>query len=153
MTASGLLFEAAAYVHRGISEDVERVTGLPGTWMEVLLRLSRTPGGAVRINELAAQVSFAPSSFSRLADRMEEQGLVHRAPDPTHRRATLLHLTADGQKRLSEAVAVHEPSLHTRFAGLLTDDELNALESITRKLRDANDPNRVNQIQPHLHGR
>jgi MarR family transcriptional regulator, 2-MHQ and catechol-resistance regulon repressor len=138
VTATGLLFEAAAYAHRAISDDVERATGLPGTWFEVLLRLHRTPGGALRISDIAAQVSFPPSSFSRLADRMEADGLVERAPDPAHRRATLLCVTPAGEKRLAEAELVHQPSLRTRFADLLTDTELDTLEIIARKLRDAN---------------
>jgi DNA-binding MarR family transcriptional regulator len=140
VTATGLLFEAAAYTHRGLSEDVERATGLPGTWLEVLLRLNRTPGGATRISDMAAQVSFPPSSFSRLADRMEADGVVERCPDPANRRATLLEITEAGRKRLAEAELVHDPSLRTRFADLLTDAELDMLEIVTRKLRDANRP-------------
>lgn len=76
VTASGLLFEAASYTHRRISNDVEFATGLPGPWLEVLLRLHRTPAGTCWISDMAAQVSFPPSSFSRLADRMEGQGLL-----------------------------------------------------------------------------
>lgn len=140
VTASGLLFEAAGYTQRSIADDVEYATGLPGPWLEVLLRLERTPGGAARISDVAAQVAFPPSSFSRLADKMEESGLVKRAPDPTHRRATLLHITPAGETVLAEARNVHEPSLQARFGNLLTDDELDALETISRKLRDANHP-------------
>ena len=53
----GLLIEAASYLQRGLHDDVERATGLSGAWLEVLLRLHRTPGGALRINEIAEQVS------------------------------------------------------------------------------------------------
>jgi DNA-binding MarR family transcriptional regulator len=140
VTDSGLLFEAAAYTHRGISDDVERATGLPGAWLEVLLRLNRTPGGAVRVSDMASQVSFAPSSFSRLADRMEERGLLKRTADPANRRATLLRITDAGHEVLAEAEKVHDQSLQRRFAGLLTTGELDLLEIIARKLRDANMP-------------
>jgi DNA-binding MarR family transcriptional regulator len=137
-TAAGLLIEAANYLQRGMHADVEHATGLPGAWLEVLLRLHRTPGGAMRINEMASQVTLPASSFSRLADRMEEQGLVHRRPDPAHRRATLLGMTPSGQRRFAEAWRVLEPSQQARFGRLLTDQELDALETITRKIRDAN---------------
>jgi DNA-binding MarR family transcriptional regulator len=142
VTASGLLFEAAMYTQRRVFDDVERVTGLPGIWLEILLRLQRTPGGAVRISEVAEQVSFAPSSLSRLADKMEEDGLVERIPDPSHRRATLLRLTADGEQRLDDAEQVRQAALQTRFADLLSDGELDMLEVIARKLRAANRPDR-----------
>jgi DNA-binding MarR family transcriptional regulator len=138
VTAVGLLVEAANYLQRAIAEDVERETGLPGPWFETLVRLHRTPGDATRMNEVANQVSFPPSSFSRLIDRMEAEHLVERGPDPTNRRATLIRATAKGEDRLVAALAVHENSAGSRFAGCLSGKEMDALESITRKLRDAN---------------
>src|SRR5258708_30420857 len=137
-TTCGLLIEAGSYLQRGMHDDVERATGLSGPWLEVLLRLHRTPGGALRINEIAAQVTLPPSSFSRLADRLEEEGLVARHPDPRHRRATLLHVTSAGEQRFAEAWKVLEPSQQARLVKLLSGDELDMLEKITRKIRHAN---------------
>ena len=136
----GLLIEAGSYLQRGLHDDVERATGLSGAWLEVLLRLHRTHGGALRINEIAEQVTLPASSFSRLADRMEDEGLVERHPDPLHRRATLLHLTSAGEQRFAEAWKALEPSQQARIGTLLTGDELDFLETITRKIRDANQP-------------
>src|SRR6266851_1015589 len=156
-TSCGLLIEAASYLQRGMHDDVERATGLSGAWLEVLLRLHRTPGGAMRINEIAAQVTLPASSFSRLADRMEEEELVERHPDPRHRRATLLHVTLAGEQRFAEAWKVLEPSQQARLGKLLSGDELVILEKITRKLRDANRPPPVpigrQPIQPREHSR
>jgi DNA-binding MarR family transcriptional regulator len=141
-TAAGLVIEAANYLQRGIHADVERATGIPGPWLEVLLRLHRTPGGALRINEIASQVTLPASSFSRLADQMEAEGLVARSPDPAHRRATLLRMTTSGEERFAEIWKVFEPSMRARFGSVLSDQELDALEVITRKLREANQAGR-----------
>jgi DNA-binding MarR family transcriptional regulator len=135
-----LFDEAANYLQRGIAADVERETGLPGTWFEILVRLHRTPGHATRMNEMAAQVSFPPSSFSRLIDRMEAEHLVERGSDPTNRRATLIQATTSGEDRLLEALAVHQRSAGDRLADHLSAREIDALEAITRKIRDANAP-------------
>ena len=140
VTAAGLLIEAANYLQRGIHADVERATRLPGPWLEVLLRLHRSPGRGMRINEIASQVTLPASSFSRLADRMEEAGLVARSPDPVHRRATLLRMTPAGEQRFADILKVFEPSMRARFGRLLSDQELDALEATTRRLRDANRP-------------
>ena len=102
--------------------------------------MHRTPGGALHINEIASQVTLPASSFSRLADRMEAEGLVARSADPAHRRATLLSMTAYGEQRFAEIWKVLEPSQMARFGSLLTDQELDTPEVITRKLRDANLP-------------
>jgi DNA-binding MarR family transcriptional regulator len=150
VTAVGLLLEAANYVQRSISDDLERETGLPGTWFETLVRLHRT-GQATRMNEMAAQVAFPPSSFSRLVDRMEAECLVERVPDPTNRRATLLRATAAGEARLAEALAVHERSAMVHFVDCLSDEEIDVLESITRRLRDGNaagHPSPIGKVAP-----
>jgi DNA-binding MarR family transcriptional regulator len=138
VTTVGLLVEAANYLQRGIADDLERETGLPGPWFETLVRLHRTPGHATRMNEMASQVSFPPSSFSRLIDRMEAECLVERLSDPTNRRATLIHATSAGEDRLVEALAVHEQSAQARLADCLSQKEMDVLEMITRKIRDAN---------------
>ena len=69
---------------------------------------------------------------------MEEEGLVERHPDPRHRRATLLHVTSAGEERFAEAWKVLEPSQQARLGKLFSGDELDILEKITRKIRDAN---------------
>jgi DNA-binding MarR family transcriptional regulator len=149
-TAAGLVIEAAHYLQRGIHSDVERATGISGPWLEVLLRLHRTPGGALRINEIASQVTLPASSFSRLADQMEAEGLVARSPDPAHRRATLLRMTPYGEERFAEIWKIFEPSLRARFGRVLSDQELDALEVISRKLRDANQPGRETDTPPQI---
>jgi MarR family 2-MHQ and catechol resistance regulon transcriptional repressor len=137
-TTLGLLFEASATIQRGVEADIEGATGLPGPWFETLLRLERSDAQGVRVSDMANQVSFAPSSFSRLLDRIEAEGLVARVADPTNRRATLIQLTPEGHERVVAAMEVHEPSAQQRVVEVLTDDEIDALETITRKLRDAN---------------
>ena len=73
---------------------------------------------------------------------MEAEGLVARSPDPVHRRATLLRLTPYGEERFAEISKVLEPSQTARFGSLLNDQELDQLEVITRKVREANQPGR-----------
>lgn len=138
VTSAGLLFEAAYYTERALADEVEVATGLTRPSVEVLLRLGRTPGGATRMSDLAAQVLMPPSSFSRLADKLEDAGLVRRAPDPAHRRATLLHLTTLGENRLNAVQAVQGPALVARFSDLFTEEEIDSLESMMRRLRAAN---------------
>jgi excisionase family DNA binding protein len=79
---------------------------------------------------------------------MEEEGLVERRPDPAHRRATLLRVTPAGEHRFAEAWKVLEPSQQARLGALLDDDELNILEKITRKVRDANRARPGKELKP-----
>ena len=138
VTALGLLFEASSYVRRNVSADLERDAGLDGTWFEVLTRLERTAGHAMRMNAMAAQVSFPPSSFSRLIDKMEAAGIIERCVDPSSRRATLIRPTPKARELLARANEAHARSAEAHFAGLLSAKEVRELMAITRKLRDAN---------------
>ena len=61
----------------------------------ILGRLRRQEG----LNQvsLAEQLDMQPISVARLIDRLEDQKLVERRPDPRDRRAHLLHLTPEGR--------------------------------------------------------
>jgi DNA-binding MarR family transcriptional regulator len=66
----------------------------------VLSGLART--GSHTAAQLAADVGLDRSVVSRHADRLEAAGLLRRQPDPADRRATLLVLTGDGQRAVTE---------------------------------------------------
>jgi DNA-binding MarR family transcriptional regulator len=61
--------------------------------MHVLLVVERHRD--INLSRLAAQLGALVSSASRLCDRLEAAGLLHRAPGPTGRAVTL-RLTQDG---------------------------------------------------------
>ena len=138
----GLLFEASRYLELRVTADIEHETGLPAKWFEALIRLRRSPRGTARMTEIAARVFLPPSSFSRLVDQMESAGLVSREPDPSHRRATLVRVEAAGERALDDALGACATSGRRHMVDLLTDEELDQLERITRRLRDANQPGR-----------
>jgi DNA-binding MarR family transcriptional regulator len=61
--------------------------------------------GPSLVTELGEDLDLAPSSASRLSDRLAEAGLITRSIPPHNRRATLLELTAAGRSVLDEVVA------------------------------------------------
>lgn len=84
----------------------------------------------ITMTELAERMSCERSNASYVIDRMEEQGLVQRAPHPTDRRAKILSLTKDGQgcrKNVLDALAQEAP------IDALSDDEQATLTALLRK--------------------
>ena len=73
-------------------------------WM-VLARLARRPGCSQ--TELADMMEMERATAGRLVDRLEENGLVRREPDPTDRRIRRVFPTdlATGQQAQMRAVA------------------------------------------------
>ncbi|MCD9144253.1 MarR family winged helix-turn-helix transcriptional regulator [Streptomyces albireticuli] len=132
VTLYGLFVEAFSRLKPLVHEDL----GVPDTWFEVLLRLGRTPGHALRMSDLAAAVAFSSGGFTRLADRMEEAGLIRREPDPDDRRAALAALTPEGEKALDRALSRHLAHLRTHMSDRLTEEDRRAFERVLRVLRD-----------------
>ncbi|PKH41492.1 MarR family transcriptional regulator [Nocardioides alpinus] len=59
--------------------------------------LAARPDG-LRPSLLADELRIAPRSATEVADALEARGWVHRAADPTDRRATVLTLTPEGRE-------------------------------------------------------
>jgi DNA-binding MarR family transcriptional regulator len=87
---------AHALVTRRISRELTDA-GLPDLgWYDLLWALRRSPGGRLRVNQLASEVVLSPTAMSRFVDRAVAAGVVAREPDPDDRRAQQVVLTDEG---------------------------------------------------------
>lgn len=136
ITTFGRLVEAHAAVSRQTGRSLEQQCGIPQTWFEVLLRISRSNGTRISMGALAKQVALTTGGITRLLDRMIDAGLVQRVPCPTDRRVQFAALTKEGRAKLDEAAAVHAGDLRTAFADF-TKRDLDALDGLLNKLRPA----------------
>jgi DNA-binding MarR family transcriptional regulator len=102
---------------------------------DVLLRLGRSTGRALRMTELAERVMLSPSGITRLIDRLIDKGLVSRGRDDEDGRVTLATLTDEGARRLRLAAKTHLKGIREHFTGRLSERQLHqvasALEVIT----------------------
>ncbi len=135
VTLWGLFFEAYQGIQRRLDRELRAEVSLPDGWLEVLLRIGRTPGQAVPMTQLAEMVLFSSGGFTKLADRMERAGLIHRAPCPTDRRSLLATLTPEGERVLDRALAVHVPGIQRHVVDRLDAAQREQLEQILRILR------------------
>src|SRR5215212_8242749 len=139
ITLWGLFLEVHAGIGRRLHNELRATLDLPDAWFEVLLRIGRTAGQAVRMTDLANMVLFTSGGFTKLADRMEQAGLIRREPCPDDRRATYAVLTPEGRRVLDQALAVHLPGLQRYLYDPLDARQRRELESILRTLRAALD--------------
>jgi len=102
---------------------------------DVLLRLARVPGAALRMTNLADRVMLSPSGVTRLVDRLMVRGFVRREVDQDDARATLATLTDEGKRRVRLAARTHLRGIRQHFTGRLSERQLRqvaeALEVIT----------------------
>ncbi|MGH9078666.1 MAG: MarR family winged helix-turn-helix transcriptional regulator [Acidimicrobiales bacterium] len=136
LTTVGLLFESATALRRVFERRLEVERALSNQSFDVLIRLARTPGGELRMSELAARTSLTPSGLTRSVDRLQHQGLVDRRICPEDRRGAFAVLTPAGQELMDRAIPDHIAHVNEVLGGLFTPEEEENLASLLRRLRD-----------------
>jgi MarR family 2-MHQ and catechol resistance regulon transcriptional repressor len=135
LTVAGLLAETwSGFAGRITAQLAEH--GLDGAEFEVLLRLGRTPGGLLRMGDLAAQTSLTSSGITRLVDRLVAAGSVQRQACTTDRRTTYAVITGKGRARLEAALPGHLDLIERWLVGPIPSGELAAFVATLRTLRD-----------------
>jgi DNA-binding MarR family transcriptional regulator len=115
-------------------EPVYRDHGLEPGWHDVLATLRRTgPPYQLRPSEFAGQLMLTSSGTTKRLDRLEQAGLITRAPDPDDRRGTLITLTAAGHALIDAVTEAHLDN-ERGLLSALTADEQNRLADLLRKL-------------------
>src|SRR4051812_49677149 len=93
-----------------LGAEMERDTGIPMRWYDVLIHLEETPDG-LRMKDLAERILYSKSGFTNVVDGMEKEGLVKRVRPETDRRSILVVLTDKGRKKMDEARRSHRKGL------------------------------------------
>lgn len=128
------LREVHALVNDALENALAEECGLTINEFETLLHLQTAAPGRVRLGDLGAAVPLSQPALSRLADRLERQGLVRRGTAEDDRRSVLLELTDTGLERLNRAVPVHARCIQSSLTGRLTDAEQETLVTLLGRL-------------------
>jgi DNA-binding MarR family transcriptional regulator len=125
--AQSLLFEQ-------IEEDLQRDSGLPLAYYQILVVLSEHPNHAMRMGDLAQALFYSRSRLSHALTRLEENGWIRRDPSPDDRRGSSAVLTEKGMKALAAAAPEHVESVRTHLFDQLTPTELEQLRAVSETL-------------------
>jgi DNA-binding MarR family transcriptional regulator len=97
------------------------------------LRQLRLAGDSLPLGQLADRLACVKSNVTQLVDRLEGDGLVSRAGDPTDRRSRLAVLTDAGRAAFARGSAIQQNAEHELFE-TLTHDESAQLHALLAKL-------------------
>jgi MarR family 2-MHQ and catechol resistance regulon transcriptional repressor len=150
LTAIGLFFETAAGLEHALTRSLDSY-GLPRVWLEILVRVGRSPNQQLRMADLAAQVALSPSGLTRAVDKIEAEGLVTRVSCPSDRRGAFVQLTELGREKMESIIPDHLAHVEESFTGLLSPAELARFTATLRKLRDHLNPGAA-QLTPECPG-
>src|SRR5438034_575812 len=87
------MLRAHAALTKALDADLDAAHRLPLSSYEVLLYLNDADDGRMRMRDLAASVILSRSGLTRLADRLEREGLIRRESCPSDALGALLDLT------------------------------------------------------------
>src|SRR5581483_531913 len=90
--------------------------GISRAQWSVLFRLDRSEG--LKQSELAEILDLQPISLTRLLDRLAENGLIERKPDPNDRRANRLYLTPAARPLLDQLMQLGADMMETVLKGI-----------------------------------
>ncbi len=124
------LKRAHASLAKRVDAELERTHGLPLSSYEVLHHLVESPGGRMRMCDLAEQAQLSRSGLTRLADRLEKEELLERCSCEHDARGAYACLTELGRERLSAARGTHLAVVREQFLSRFTEDELDALAEL-----------------------
>jgi DNA-binding MarR family transcriptional regulator len=105
---------------------------------EVLMLLHFSSRGSLPMSVVGARLQVHQTSVTNAVDRLEVAGLVERRTHPTDRRATLVHLTADGRRLAEKATAALNQQVFCD-PGLSARDTAGLIATLTRLRRSAGD--------------
>ncbi|WP_227978855.1 MarR family winged helix-turn-helix transcriptional regulator [Nocardia spumae] len=108
----------------------------------ILVMLSESPGGSLRMSDLADGVLSSRSRLTHQIRRMEEQGMVRRTSCEEDGRGVRAHLTEEGMRRLVAAAPGHVAAVRRAFLDLISPDELDAIGDAFERVDNANDRRR-----------
>jgi DNA-binding MarR family transcriptional regulator len=134
LTAWRTFLRAHSTIVRALEAELLAEHDLPLASYDVLVQLSESPDWRLRMTELADRVLLSRSGLTRLADRLEREGLIARQPCPNDARGTLAVLTDAGLERLRQAWPTHLRGVEQHVVGRLTPDEVVQLGTLLGKL-------------------
>jgi DNA-binding MarR family transcriptional regulator len=126
-----------ARVRGHIDVELDRVFdahGLGSANFAVLVTLARVDDGeGVTQRRLMSELGLTSGTISVRMDRLVEEGLVDRQPDPQSRRNTRISLTRRGRELFERVVPAHLAN-ERRLLSALDDDEQDVLAALLGKL-------------------
>lgn len=119
------------------AEDALATAELPPlAWYDVLWEIRRAPARRIRMAELAASLTISRGGLTKLADRLENAGLIRREPADDDGRGLYAVLTAEGNTLLRRMWPVYSRALRETFVSTITKDEAAVIAAALGRVND-----------------
>lgn len=122
-----------------LGRELQSGHGISLAEYRILVMLSESPDGSVRMSELADGVLSSRSRLTHQVRRMESEHLVTRGTCVEDGRGVLALITDTGRAKLAEAAPTHLRGVRSYLIDLLDADELVGVAAVFDKVDAALD--------------
>jgi DNA-binding MarR family transcriptional regulator len=119
-----------AALHRELQADAD--LSLPD--FDVLVQLTDSPEGRVRVNDLARGLHWERSRVSHHVTRMERRGLVAREECRDDGRGAFVVLTPEGRAAIEQAAPAHVATVRRLVFDALSPHEAEVMAGVVEKV-------------------
>jgi len=136
--AWGGLLRTHTVIYQELERRLLKRHGMPISTYDVLLRLAWAGSEGLRMSELAKQALMTSGGLTRLADRLERDGLITRTRSADDLRGYEARITPAGRKALRSANRQHLADVRELFLDHVTRERLEVLAEVWRRVKAAN---------------
>lgn len=123
---------ATALLEDELDRQLQRDSGMPHAYYQILAMLSEVPGRTLRMSDLATITHSSQSRLSHAVARLERHGWIRRHRCPDDRRSTLATLTDVGFAALAAAAPGHVRTVRRQLFDRLSCEQVAQLREICR---------------------
>jgi len=127
-------FVSSALILEDVEAALKKANLPPLAWYDLLWILENAEGGRMRMHELAGRVVLSRYNVTRLADRMEKEGLIARERCEEDKRGAYCVLTAAGRALRRKMWPVYKGRIDACFGEHITLEEARALAATLEKI-------------------
>ncbi|MGW8527216.1 MULTISPECIES: MarR family winged helix-turn-helix transcriptional regulator [Nocardiopsidaceae] len=119
-----------------LSRLLQADSGMSASDYIVLVSLTGTSEGRMRLLELANRVNWEKSRMSHQVRRMAKRGLVAREECPDDARGAFVVATPAGYKAIEDAAPLHVEHVRRLFVDALTPNQLSTFARLSQRVSD-----------------
>jgi DNA-binding MarR family transcriptional regulator len=137
MLAWALLLSANSRLLERIEASLAAADLPPLAWYDVLWELEKAPDGRLRMHEIADHTLLSRSNLTRLADRLENAGLIGREICADDRRGAYCVITRAGRQMRARMWPVYQKGIEKLFAAHVSTGEAQSMVATLKRVLQA----------------
>jgi DNA-binding MarR family transcriptional regulator len=130
------LMEVSSLLQHTVDEHLRADGDLSYVQFQILARLTDTPGGRLRMTDLADGVVYSRSGLTYQAGLLEKRGLVTRSPAPNDERSIAVAVTDAGRALVMQVLPGHVDVVRRLLFDSLNQRDVATLTAVLGRVRD-----------------